>query len=526
MSQVPPLDVGDLRGLFGGSLTLSGMMQIGLARVTLGDDPAPPDAMVRTKGVDADHKQRLVDFYDALAEQRDRYRNRNLYYHRQLLRYFQFIIPQGRRVLEVGCADGELLRQLAPSYGLGIDASPAMIRVARQRGTETQGDLHFEHVDVESTTFSEKFDFIVMSDVLGCLSDIQQAFENLRSACHEHTRIVINYHRIIWDPVFRVAQALRLKAPQMHTNWLSSSDISNLARLAGFEVVRMSRYMLAPKYVPILSDFANRYLAPLPVFNALGLLRFVVLRMVDLPAPSREFSTTIVVPCRNERGNIRDAVTRTPAFGGHQEFIFVDGHSTDGTVEEIEQVIADHPETDIKVFMQEGTGKGDAVRLAFSRATGDILMILDADLTVPPEDLPKFYNAIARNHGEFINGSRLVYPMEKQAMRFLNILGNTFFGVVLSWLLDQRLKDTLCGTKVLRRSDYERIAANRAYFGDFDPFGDFDLLFGAARQNMKITEVPIRYRERTYGTTSISRFRHGWLLLRMSLFAFGKIKQQ
>ena len=288
----------------------------------------------------------------------------------------------------------------------------------------------------------------------------------------------------------------------------------------------MSRFMLAPKYVPVLSDLVNQYLAPLPVLNALGMLRFVILRMVDLPAPSRELSTTIVVPCLNERGNIRDAVTRTPAFGGRHEFIFVDGRSTDGTVDEIERVIGDYPDKDIKVFTQEGKGKGDAVRLAFSKATGDILMILDADLTVPPEDLPKFYNAIAMNHGEFINGTRLVYPMEKQAMRFLNILGNTFFSVVLSWLLDQRLKDTLCGTKVLRRSDYERIAANRAYFGDFDPFGDFDLLFGAARQNMKIIEVPIRYRDRTYGTTNISRFRHGLLLLRMSLFAFGKIKRQ
>ena len=501
-------------------------VELGHSTLEIGGDLAPLDNSVRTKDIDAGDKRRLREFFDALAEDRARYRARNRYYHRQLLRYFQSIIPDGARVLEVGCADGGLLRQLKPSYGLGIDLSPAMIRVARSNRTEADGRLRFEQGDVESIAFQEKFDFIVMSDVLGSLSDIQQAFENVRSACHEHTRLVIHYHRILWDPIFRVAQALRLKMPQLHTNWLSSSDISNLARLAGFEVVRMSRFMLVPKYVPVLSDLANRYLAPLPVLNALGMLRFVGLRMVDLPAPSRELSTTIVVPCRNERGNISDAITRTPAFGRHQEFIFVDGHSTDGTVEEIEQVIVDNPGKDIKLFIQEGTGKGDAVRLAFSRATGDILMILDADLTVPPEDLPKFYNAIAMNHGEFINGSRLVYPLEKQAMRFLNILGNTFFSVVLSWLLDQRLKDTLCGTKVLRRSDYERIAANRAYFGDFDPFGDFDLLFGAARQNMKITEVPIRYRERTYGTTNISRFKHGWLLLRMSLFAFGKIKRQ
>ena len=151
-------------------------------------------------------------------------------------------------------------------------------------------------------------------------------------------------------------------------------------------------------------------------------------------------------------------------------------------------------------------------------------MILDGDLTMPPEDLPKFYRALAENQGEFINGCRLVYPMEKQAMRFLNLLGNKFFSMVFTWLLNQRFKDTLCGTKALFRRDYERIQAGRAYFGDFDPFGDFDLIFGAVKQNLKVIEIPIRYRERTYGDTNIKRFKHGWLLLRMTLFAFRKVK--
>ncbi|MCZ6542106.1 MAG: glycosyltransferase, partial [Planctomycetota bacterium] len=477
----------------------------------------PANARITTKDIDSGFKQRVRGFFNALADHRAGYRNRNRYYHEQLLRHFRFIIPPGKRLVEIGCADGELLRQLKPSYGVGIDFSPAMIRAAESRRTDADENLHFEQGDVESITFREKFDFIVISDVLGCLSDIQQAMENLRSACHERTRIVISYHRIMWDPALRAAQAFGLKMPQPHTNWLSSSDIVTLGRLAGFEVVRMSRFMLAPKYLPVLSNFLNRFIAPLPGINALCMLRFVVLRPVNDPAPPQDLSTTIIVPCRNERGNIRECIQRIPGFGGHQEIIFVDGHSTDGTVKEIERVIAENPDQDIKLLAQEGTGKGNAVRLGFAKATGDILMILDADLTVPPEDLPKFYNAIASKKGEFINGSRLVYPMERQAMRFLNILGNKFFGMVLSWLLDQRLKDTLCGTKVLRRGDYERIAANRAYFGEFDPFGDFDLLFGAAKQNMKILEVPIRYRDRTYGTTSISRFMHGWLLLRMSL---------
>ena len=174
--------------------------------------------------------------------------------------------------------------------------------------------------------------------------------------------------------------------------------------------------------------------------------------------------------------------------------------------------------------MQDGTGKGDAVTKGIFPRDRRLLMILDADLTMPPEDLPKFYDAIVSGKGEFINGSRLVYPMEQQAMTVLNLLGNKFFSMAFSWLLGERVKDTLCGTKVLFRKDYERIAASRAYFGDFDPFGDFDLLFGASKLNLKILEVPIRYQERTYGTTNINRFQHGWLLLKMTAYGFLRLK--
>jgi glycosyltransferase involved in cell wall biosynthesis len=238
----------------------------------------------------------------------------------------------------------------------------------------------------------------------------------------------------------------------------------------------------------------------------------------------REYTVSVVIPCRNEKGNIESAITRLPRLGSHLEIIFVDGHSTDGTVDEIRRIIAHYTDLDIHLLIQEGKGKGDAVRKGFAHATGDILMILDADLTMPPEDLPKFYDALASEKGEFINGSRLVYPMEKEAMRFLNLLGNKFFSMAFSWLLGDRIKDTLCGTKALFRRDYERIAANRSYFGDFDPFGDFDLLFGASKLNLKILEVPIRYQERTYGTTNIRRFQHGWLLFKMTIYGFFRLK--
>jgi glycosyltransferase involved in cell wall biosynthesis len=315
--------------------------------------------------------------------------------------------------------------------------------------------------------------------------------------------------------------------PQQRQNWLALGDIENLLSLAGFEVIRSGYRLLFPAWIPGVSWLANRLMAKLPGIRKLCLVQYVIAR----PAGARSvnpdaYSVSVVIPCRNERGNIENAVARMPRMGRSTELIFVDGNSTDGTAVEIERVARAYGSRwPIRLLHQgDGTGKGDAVRKGFAAATGDVLMILDADLTVPPEDLPKFFDALTRGKGEFINGTRLVYPMERQAMRTLNLLGNKFFSVAFTWLLEQRFRDTLCGTKVLFKRDYEKIAANRHYFGDFDPFGDFDLIFGASRLNLKIVEVPVRYRERTYGVTNIKRFSHGWLLLRMCGVAFYKLK--
>jgi glycosyltransferase involved in cell wall biosynthesis len=321
---------------------------------------------------------------------------------------------------------------------------------------------------------------------------------------------------------------LKQKAPQ--ENWLTQKDIGNLLNLAGFEMFRKSKSLLLPFNFPLISWFFNRYLAKLPLINNCTLNTFCIAR----PNPdatdhsnkmNQDYSVSVVIPARNESGNIENAVLRTPAFGKSVELIFIEGNSTDDTWGKIQEIAAKYKTSHtIKIDRQDGIGKGDAVRKGFDMATGDVLMILDADLTVPPEDLPKFYRALSSGKGEFINGSRLVYPMEKQAMRFLNVLGNKFFSSAFTWLLDQPFKDTLCGTKVLFKKDYNRIRDNRIYFGDFDPFGDFDLIFGAHKLNLKITELPIVYQQRLYGTTNISRFKHGLILFQMCLFAARKIK--
>jgi hypothetical protein len=368
----------------------------------------------------------------------------------------------------------------------------------------------------------KQYDYILMVDTIGSVHDIERTFVAARRVLTDHGLLVLTFHNYLWEPVFAVAEKLHLKARSKTQSWLSESDVRNLLYLAGFEVVRSGRRMLFPVYIPIVSAALN-WLGLLPLINRLCVTNYIVARPAQ--RQRREYSVSILVPARNEKGNIQKIVERIPPFGTSQELVFVEGHSKDGTWDEIQRVASAYKGTmSIVMAQQDGIGKGDAVRKGFMMAQNEVLMILDADMTVAPEDLVKFYDAIADGKADFVNGSRLVYPMEKQAMRFLNTIANKCFALLFTWLLDQQIKDTLCGTKVLRKHDYEAIARNRGYFGDFDPFGDFDLLFGAVKQNLKIIDLPIRYRDRTYGTTQISRFRHGWLLLQMCLFAARKIK--
>jgi SAM-dependent methyltransferase len=486
--------------------------------VTSGDALFPPDD-VGMSLPSQKKKTALRAHFDRMAGQRAQWIRKAADYYRDQERYVKFLVPEGLRVLEIGSGLGDLLASLKPSRGVGVDISAHMVAEAARR----HPSLEFRVGDAETLDLDETFDVIVVADVLGYMVDIEAAFRRLQRCCTPGTRIVIAYYNYLWEPILRLAERAGLRMPQPEQSWLSSDDIANLLHLADFEVVKRERRLLLPMRIPLVSGLINRVLAYVPGINKLCLSQYLVARPRAQEA-GRAYSTTIVIPCRNERGNVEPALARLPQFGGHQEVIFVDGHSTDGTPEEIRRVMAAYPDKDIKLFIQDGRGKGDAVRKAFAHAAGDILMILDADLTVPPEDLPKFYEAIAAGKGEFINGCRLVYPMEAQAMRLLNLAGNKFFGMAFSWLLNQRIKDTLCGTKVLFRRDYERLAANRAYFGEFDPFGDFDLLFGASKLNLHIVEIPIRYQERTYGSTNIRRFAHGWLLLKMTVHGYFRLK--
>ena len=458
-------------------------------------------------------------FFNDYADRVDYWRARNPGYHESIASLARFYVPRGARVLEVGCGTGDLLASLEPSEGVGIDLSAAMV----VRASERHPHLEFRHEAAERLDLpGREFDYIILSDLVGYLFDIRGALERLRAVSHPRTRIIIHWYSRVWQPVVHFLEAVGLKYPLPLLNWTTVGDVENLLRLAGFETVRSRGHILLPLRLGPISRWANRFLAHLPVVRWFVWTNWVVARPIPRAAQEPP-SVTIVCPCRNEKGNIEQAVRRLPALGSRTELIFVEGHSKDDTLEECRGVAAAHPELDIKVMVQSGTGKGDAVRLGFAHASGDMLIILDADLSVAPEDLPQFYEAMVSGAGEFVMGSRLVYTMDPKAMRFLNLLGNRFFGLLLSVLIGQPIKDTLCGTKVIWREDYAHLAAGRSHFGDFDPYGDFDLIFGAAKLNLRIVEIPVRYRERTYGTPNISRFADGWLLLRMSALAAGRL---
>lgn len=468
---------------------------------------------------------KLKDYFNTIASKR---KNRffSKYYWNEITQYCAYFAHEDSSVLEVGCGNGDLLANIPGAKKTGIDFSPTYIQWAKER--HTNSGIEFLEMDANDIQLTEKYDLIILSNLIGFVSDIENVLEQVRGCCHENTKIVVQYYNSLWEPLIKFTEAIGLKQKTPHQNWLSTRDINNLLFISGFDVFRNSKRLIFPFYIPVLSFILNKYLAKFPFFKFFGfnIYNFAkVLPETNEATYSTKYSTTVVIPARNESGNIENAITRLPQFGKHVEIIFIEGNSTDDTWLKIQEVQKKYAAThDIKIGQQKGKGKADAVREGYKIATGDILMILDADLTVPPEDLPKFYNAIASGKGDFINGTRLVYPMEKEAMRFLNYLGNHFFSWAFTWLLDQRFKDTLCGTKVMFRKDYIKLTKNRKYFGEFDPFGDFDLLFGAHKLNLKIVEVPIRYRERTYGTTNISRFKHGVILLRMCLFASRKCK--
>jgi hypothetical protein len=449
----------------------------------------------------------------------DYWLRKNKYYYQQLQSFYQFVVPIGSRVLHVNCKNGYVLAALNPSYGVGIDMDEGAIATARERYPQYQW-----HGGSVANLPPQRFDYIILTSATMEDDDIQNLFVSLKPLCTISTRIIVDACSYVWEPILWLTQKTGLRRPTQFKNWISRSDVHHFLYLAGCDVVTTYRHTMLPIYIPLISAFLNSVLIHVPLVCRLALHDVTIARLAPSCEQCTNSSVSVIIPCRNERGNIEAAVTRCPQMGVFTEIIFVEGHSRDNTLQEIERIAQLYPHKNISWYQQDGKGKGDAVRKGFTHARGEVLMILDADLTVPPEELPKFFDALVSGKGELINGTRLIYGLESNAMWFLSVCANFFFRVLLSWLMNQKVKDTLCGTKVVYKSDYNKIAANRAHFGTLDPFGDFDLLFGAARLNLKIVDMPIHYKSRTYGTTQINRFWHGWILVGMSMLALRKLK--
>lgn len=446
----------------------------------------------------------------------------NKFYYESLKKIVKFHVEQDCQVLSVGPIAAEILDAASPARGVVLSSDLTYIPRAKRKYKK----FAFKRLDIKNNAFNDKFEYILAVDTIAVLDDIQNTLSILHNLSYTRTRLILTHHNFLWEPILVMAGFLGLITKRIDQNWLSGKDVENLLNLADFEVVKSEMFLFLPIYIPVISALFNKILANLPILKNLCLARLLIARPKPQTNNIPRYSVSVIVPVRNEEKNIFGVIKRTPEMGTHTEIIFVEGGSKDNTRAEIlKQMKNFEGQKDLRFVPQDKEdGKGGAVRLGFEAAKGEVLMILDGDLAVRPEDLPKFYNALAAGKGELIMGNRLVYKLERDSMRFLNILGNKFFSSVFTWILSQPVKDTLCGTKVLFKRDYLRIAANRKFFGQIDPFGDFDLIFGATKLSLKIVEIPVRYQARVYGKTNISRFKHGWLLLQMSFLAFLKIK--
>ena len=462
----------------------------------------------------------------AIASRRESWITRNRYYYGLLTRLLRFVVEPDKMVLSVRCGTGYHLAAVSPKRGKGVDICPEMVQIARQRNSSFDFAVAFPDKDEFRELFRprEKFEYILFSNI-GDTVDVLQALRNFRPLCLRQTRVLIESYNHLWEPLVRIAEWLGMKVPRTEQNWLSTADIRNLMKLAGFEALETHRIVILPKYVPLLSAFLNRFCARLPLFKRLCMTQVIVGRLMPPSVPKEELSVSVIVPCKDEKGNIEDAAQRIPQLGGRTEIIFCDDASADGTAEEVLRVQSLYPDKDIRLEHGPGVCKSRNVWTGFDAATGDILMILDADLTTIPEELPYFMDVIASGQAEFVNGSRLVYPVPKGAMTAANMLGNKFFSAAFTYLLGQRVKDTLCGTKVLWRSDWERIKPTLGTWGIEDRWGDYELLFGAAKLNLKILDLPVHYQERIYGSTKMTKvFRNGLIMLKMCWHGFLKLK--
>jgi len=451
----------------------------------------------------------------AYARSLDCWRNRNRFYHERKIEYLRFVIPEGESVLLLGCEDGAMLDALRPIRGVGIDRSTDAIRLARLRHPR----YAFHASDDYRANVRGKFEYIVLDDMACCVDDLFTLLTSLRDLSTPTTRLIVVQHNYLWRPVLRVAEWLGLKRPERVSNWLSAGDMGVFMRAAGFEPIDVRSRLFCPKRLFGIGPAINWLVGLVPFARRLASTQILVGRPSMPERAHQTQSASIVLTTRDERENIEPMVKAIPFVGADTEIIFVEGHSTDGTREEIERVMAKYPDKNIRLIVQDGIGQGNAIRRGFEQAKGNVIILLEADQTSPADDVLKAFEVIATGRAEFVNGSRFVYPRAHGSMPRLNVFGNALFAAWFTWFLGQRTSDVLCGIKAIDRTLFQRLNRNWGFLNLADPFGDFELAFGAARLGLRMSEVPTRYACRSYGVPKTRPLRHGWMLFRMMLRA-------
>ena len=445
----------------------------------------------------------VKNHFDTLAKDYDNWKKKSWYYYLQLKQLFAAHISPGQKVLEVGCGTGDILASVAPRTGHGIDISGEMIKLARAK----HQDLSFWQQNVYQLRLRQTYDAVILCDLIDHLPDIYQALHQIRQVCTPQTKVVVSTINPIWEPVLHLTEKIGMKMPEGPHNWVPLPDLINIFEICGFTIEQSGYAALIPKHILGLSNLVNRHISQLGALKHLAFVEYLVSKKAP-KVKSKTYSTSIIIPVFNEADNITPCIKQVPRLGKKTEIIVVDDGSTDKT-NQIVRKIAKKNKAITLITFPKNQGKARAVAAGFARARGQILLILDADMTVPPQELTCFYELLAENRADFVNGTRMVYPMEKQAMRYFHLLGNKFFSSFLSWLLNQRVTDTLCGTKALFKKDARKIILGN------EPWGDFDLLFGAANLQLRIKEYPVHYKKRQTGESKMHAISHGLRLLYM-----------
>lgn len=458
-------------------------------------------------------KEQIRSYFKQIAPQWDYWRNKNRFYHQSMRDLVRGMVPPNADVLEFGSGSGDLLADLEPRRGVGLNLAQELTDQAKRK----HPNLQFFTVDVDQTACPPKFspNVIVMTNMLDYVHDVWDQMESMAGLISEETLLVITTNNPLWSPILRTASRLKLRVPDSPRNFITNKDICGVLRLHGFDIVEEGLAVAVPKKIPVISGMANALLPELPVLRFSSSIQYVAARP---HTPRQPLSCSVIVPCHNEAGNIAECIRRVPRMGCSTEIVVVDDGSTDDTAQRVAEVMRTDPRVRLIVF-DKNQGKANAVRAGFDAAKGDIVMILDADMAVMPEDLPKFIRPLQQGTADFVNGTRLIYPMQGEAMRTINYLGNKAFCYLASWVMRQRVSDALCGTKALFKRDYERMP-----LGGRERWGDFDFLFGAARLRLRVLEVPVHYQERRAGHSKMRVLRDGWLFLKACMHGWRMLR--